>query len=178
MNAFQAFIVWEIIGEPVHIQALFDEPVVTEELVIDGAIANPQLFDELEVFCEYFEYVTGAWFRGDIFFCESFCEHMEAWIMLIFQAGFAQFCDDILRGMKMFFVFMKEFPYFCVRCGPAMESYNFFDDSDPSVASIIASCEGSTCESLTIVHFVFVHRSFEATICAYNRMICIDNGIV
>ena len=41
MNAFKAFDVWEIIGKPVHIQALFDEPVVTEELVIDGSITVP-----------------------------------------------------------------------------------------------------------------------------------------
>ena len=98
--------------------------------------------------------------------------------MLVFQAGFAQFCDDILRAMKMFFVLMEEFPYFCVGCGAPMETDYFFDDSDPSIASIIAPCEGSTSQRLTVIHFVFEHRFFETTISADDGMFCIYYVIV
>ena len=85
MNAFKFFIVREVVFEIVHMQRLFDEPVITEELILWGTVAIPQLLDMLEVSSEHIEHSTWVWGGFFVVFAKRFAEHMQTRVMLVFQ---------------------------------------------------------------------------------------------
>ena len=103
---------------------------------------------------------------------------MQTGVVFVFQSGFAQFINDILGAIKGTLVFMEKFPYFLCGGGPPMDAHYFFNNSDPTITTTVAPSERSACERLTIIHIVFIYRSFQTALAANDRMTCVNDSFV
>lgn len=123
-----------------------------------------------EIAFQRIEDLRGGCGWASILRTECFSKDMETWVMLIFELGFSQTLCDIGGCEECLFVFFEVFPHRIGATRTGVNTYNFFDDGEPSVTSVVQARKGCAGDALGIVHSVYNNGSFDTTMCT-------DDGI-